>query len=269
MSILSGFFKTKKYRKTDTGYQLQSEWTSASTVEMADGNTAETNLGAIQGITDSLTATSSNVALSAKAGSNLQGQIDDVNSNLSNVAQSGADDFTDVSVSGKTVTFTRNDGTTKAITTQDTNTTYSAGTGLSLNGTTFNHNTSVTPGSIGTSDATSGKSLDVPWLERDAQGHVIGSGTHTHTVSGFFSEVGLKTITCPLIPIGAGGLTRVGTEHGLTASKIVSLSSFVDGDPMCGVIHCWIDGDNVRFNVSNYGTSSTTVTVGVDIRYLS
>lgn len=82
MSILSGFFKTKKYRKTDTGYQLQSEWTSASTVEMADGNTAENNLGAIQGITDSLTATSSNIALSAKAGNNLQGQIDDVNSNL-------------------------------------------------------------------------------------------------------------------------------------------------------------------------------------------
>ena len=82
MSILSGFFKTKKYRKTDTGYQLQSEWTSASTVEMADGNTAETNLGAIQGITDSLTATSSNIALSAKAGNNLQGQIDTVNSNL-------------------------------------------------------------------------------------------------------------------------------------------------------------------------------------------
>ena len=82
MSILSGFFKTKKYRKTDTGYQLQSEWTSASTVEMADGNTAETNLGAIQGITDSLTATSSNIALSAKAGNNLQGQIDDVTSNL-------------------------------------------------------------------------------------------------------------------------------------------------------------------------------------------
>ena len=83
MSILSGFLKTKKHRKmADGNYKLQSEWTSASTVEMADGNTAETNLGAIQGITDSLTATSSNIALSAKAGNNLQGQIDDVNSNL-------------------------------------------------------------------------------------------------------------------------------------------------------------------------------------------
>ena len=83
MSILSGFLKTKKHRKmADGNYKLQSEWTSASTVEMADGNTAETNLGAIQGITDSLTATSSNIALSAKAGNNLQGQIDTVNSNL-------------------------------------------------------------------------------------------------------------------------------------------------------------------------------------------
>ena len=88
MSILSGFLKTKKHRKmADGNYKLQSEWTSASTVEMADGNTAETNLGAIQGITDSLTATSSNIALSAKAGNNLQGQIDTVNSNLGKFEQ--------------------------------------------------------------------------------------------------------------------------------------------------------------------------------------
>ena len=71
----------------DGNYKLQSEWTSASTVEMADGNTAETNLGAIQGITDSLTATSSNIALSAKAGNNLQGQIDTVNSNLDDLIE--------------------------------------------------------------------------------------------------------------------------------------------------------------------------------------
>ena len=94
MSILSGFLKTKKHRKmADGNYKLQSEWTSASTVEMADGNTAETNLGAIQGITDSLTATSSNIALSAKAGNNLQGQIDTVNSNLSSFGKNIASLF--------------------------------------------------------------------------------------------------------------------------------------------------------------------------------
>lgn len=47
MSILSGFFKTRKYRKTDAGYKLQSEWTSASTVELADGTTLETALGRV------------------------------------------------------------------------------------------------------------------------------------------------------------------------------------------------------------------------------
>lgn len=47
MSLLSGFFKTKKYRKTEDGYKLQSEWTSASTVELADGTTLETALGRI------------------------------------------------------------------------------------------------------------------------------------------------------------------------------------------------------------------------------
>ncbi len=44
MSILSGFFKTKKYRKTDGGYKLQSEWTSSETVEMNDGTTLENKL---------------------------------------------------------------------------------------------------------------------------------------------------------------------------------------------------------------------------------
>lgn len=39
MGILSGFFKTKKYRKIDDGYRLQSEWTSSDTVEMNDGTT--------------------------------------------------------------------------------------------------------------------------------------------------------------------------------------------------------------------------------------
>ena len=41
------------------------------------------NVDDISGITDSLTATSSNIALSAAGGNNLQGQIDTLNSNFS------------------------------------------------------------------------------------------------------------------------------------------------------------------------------------------
>ncbi|MGI5873549.1 MAG: hypothetical protein ACOX8R_02670 [Bacillota bacterium] len=67
----------------------------------------------------------------------------------------------------------------------DNNTTYSAGTGLSLSGTTINHANAVTAGTAGTSSATSGSTLAVPWVTYDAQGHVTASGTHTHTISGF------------------------------------------------------------------------------------
>lgn len=79
MSILSGFLKTKRRRLTDEGYKLQSEWTSSQTVIMGDGtddtNTLEKNLGAIQGISSSLTSTSENVALSCAAGNQLAQSI--------------------------------------------------------------------------------------------------------------------------------------------------------------------------------------------------
>lgn len=92
MSILSGFKKYKDYILTSSGYQLSSRWTKSDAVVMGDGtddtNTLEKNLGSIQGITDSLTATSSNVALSAAGGNNLQSQIDTLNSNLTDVNNS-------------------------------------------------------------------------------------------------------------------------------------------------------------------------------------
>ena len=39
MSILNGFLKTIRYRKTSDGYIRQSEWTKSDTVEMDDGET--------------------------------------------------------------------------------------------------------------------------------------------------------------------------------------------------------------------------------------
>lgn len=41
MSILKGFIKAKKYRKTIEGYKLESHWTSSETVEMNDGRTLQ------------------------------------------------------------------------------------------------------------------------------------------------------------------------------------------------------------------------------------
>lgn len=82
MSILSGYGKFKRYVLTDSGYKLCSQWTSSNTVHFDDGKTAQTKLGAISGITDSLTATSSNIALSAKAGKSLQDQVTELNTDI-------------------------------------------------------------------------------------------------------------------------------------------------------------------------------------------
>lgn len=66
MSILSGLIKEKRYKKTSSGYKLTSQYTDSSTVNMPDGNTATTNLGAIQGISSSLAANSPNIAASTQ-----------------------------------------------------------------------------------------------------------------------------------------------------------------------------------------------------------
>ena len=65
MSILSGYKKFKKYIKTSSGFQLQSLWSNANTVEADDGKNMETKVGAINGITSSTTANSTDIAASA------------------------------------------------------------------------------------------------------------------------------------------------------------------------------------------------------------
>ena len=73
----------------------------------------------------------------------------------------------------------------KKVLTSYTDTTYSAGTGLTLNGTTFNHSNSVTASTAKGSDKktlTFGGTFDLPTVSYDAQGHVTGSGTTTMTM---------------------------------------------------------------------------------------
>ena len=65
----------------DTSYDNTTSGLDATNVQNAIDK-IENNVGDISGITDSLTATSSNIALSAAGGNNLQGQIDTLNSSL-------------------------------------------------------------------------------------------------------------------------------------------------------------------------------------------
>lgn len=85
MSILSGIKKVIPYFKNaDGNYEQLSYKTSSQTVDFDDGKTAETKLGAINGITKSLNSTSDSVAISASAGKSLQDQITTLNSNIGN-----------------------------------------------------------------------------------------------------------------------------------------------------------------------------------------
>lgn len=93
--------------------------------------------------------------------------------------------ITSLSVSGKVITYTKGDGSTGTVTTQDTNTTYSAGTGISLSGTTFSNSgvRSVTTGSTnGTiSVNTNGTPADIA---------VKGLGSAAYTASTAYDSAG-------------------------------------------------------------------------------
>lgn len=41
---------------------------------------------------------------------------------------------------------------------------------------------------MGTSSATSGSTIAIPYVTYNAQGHIIATGTHTHTVTGFLTS---------------------------------------------------------------------------------
>lgn len=96
----------------------------------------------------------------------------------------------------------------------DNNTTYSAGTGLSLSGTTFNHSNSVTAGTA-QGDASKtlsfGGTFTIPTVTYDAQGHVTGKGT--------------TTMTMPATPTTVSG--NAGSATKLQNARTISLGTAV------------------------------------------
>ena len=86
MAINETIVTGRKFRKlideATKLWQRISFWGVATDVEFDDGENAETKFGAISGITDSLTSTSSNVAASAAAVKALNDKITELNSDL-------------------------------------------------------------------------------------------------------------------------------------------------------------------------------------------
>lgn len=66
-----------RFALSDTLFAKIALWTTANQVECSDGKTVESKIGKINGISDSLTGTSSNIAVSQKALSTLSDKIDE------------------------------------------------------------------------------------------------------------------------------------------------------------------------------------------------
>ena len=153
-------------------------------------------------------------------------------------ADSKADTLT--LAAGSNVTITP-DATNDKITIASANTTYSAGTGLELSGTTFNHKNSVTAGTA-QGDASKtlsfGGTFTIPTVTYNSTGHVTGKGTTTMTmptaptsVSGSAGNAAKLTTARKIDGVsfdGQADITHYGTcaTEAATAAKVVSLTGF-------------------------------------------
>lgn len=121
-----------------------------------------------------------NVTVSPSIGANKLTKTDS-NGNLiagPTINTSGADNKL-LNEKGVWVTVTADKGITAAVTASSV---------------TMEHTNSITAGTVGTSSATSGSTLAIPYITFDAQGHITATGTHTHTISGFLTSNGTDTI---------------------------------------------------------------------------
>ena len=131
---------------------------------------------------------------------------------------------------GSNITLSQSGGVV-TISSTDTNTTYSAGTGLSLNGTTFNHTNAITAdtaneGGISRTLAFGG-TFNIPSISYDSQGHITTKG--------------LVTLTMPTNP----GATVYSLDGSSGATNSVNLELLANG----------VVSDSINF----VGTGTATV----------
>lgn len=105
MSIISGYKKFKKHIKTNEGFQLQSFWTNANTVEADDKRTMQTKVGAINGISSSETANSGEIAASTSLTNKMNGSINQLSRDLHTLNDNGAIKGMDAREDGVYITY--------------------------------------------------------------------------------------------------------------------------------------------------------------------
>lgn len=189
------------------------------------------------------------------------------------------------------------------------------GGGLSVSGSpvtssgsiTVGHSNSVTAGTIGSTSATSGASVSIPYATYDSNGHITGKGTHTHTITGFVSTetdpvfsasaaAGIassditnwnnkSTITTDNfdkdnISVPSGGTSNSGYADGtITVTKsgytpvavvgfsVVNGSSSGSNGAYCFPSKLYISGNTVEYRIQNRKTQAAVVKLTVYVLY--
>ena len=195
----------------------------------------------------------------------------------------------DLSVSGKEVTYTRGDGTTGTITTQDTNTTYTAGDGLVFNSSKPTQ-IDVNPGAgIVIADdkvalATSGVSaaaygptenvspnhggtFTVPSVTVDTYGRVTGASNITITLPAdkntdtkVTQDYSSANNSYPVLFTATAGITSTGTRNATTAI----LNNKIYANPSTGTLTAATFNGNLNGTASKADewTNPVTLTIG-------
>ena len=128
----------------------------------------------------------------------------------------------------------------------DTNTTYSAGTGLSLSGTTINHSNTITAGSVGSAQSPShGDTFAIPKITYDTQGHITEATTVNITLpADNNTDTNVTTAAQTSSKIYVTGTPSTGT---VTGTLQYNANVYISDNVMYGA--CW--NDYAEYRISN------------------
>jgi hypothetical protein len=166
---------------SSTTYTFANGSDGSFTVTPSSGTAQKVNIGKPSTAGTSDVANRTNSALTVKVKSGTTEGVDQYTFNGSSAKSLDIKAGTNVSLLAEEGSIT--------ISSTNTDTKYSAGTGLSLSGTTFNHSNSVTVGTdvSGTGNVSNtvgtAASISIPYFSYDAQGHITKSGTKTLTIN--------------------------------------------------------------------------------------
>lgn len=148
----------------------------------------------------------------------------------------------------------------------DSDTTYSAGTGLSLSGTTLNHSNSVTAGTASGDNSKTlsfGGTFTIPSVTYDSQGHITSSGITTMTMPGNPNSDTkvtntLSTTTKAYVTGTSSSTTNTGTQFFDTGVYLTSTAGELAATTFSGKLKGTIDSSTTA-TTQTQGNNSTKI----------